>query len=181
MLLPLIYGKRNIAVKRNLILIVLLLTLPLIAFSQTPEPQKSENINVEREILKLDAELFDAISRADVLARTRIAADDLIYTTHYGSALNKAEWIAHVTKPAPVSSKQLRDYLRVRILGDTAIVTGRLTIKIENPQSTGRIQARYTNVYAKRQGEWKLVAAQVTEVAKNLRDFYNIDKESDKP
>ena len=163
---------------QHTLIVLLLAACPVIA--QTSE-QKKTSENLEQEILKLDAELFDAISRADVVARERIAADDLIYTTYYGSALNKAEWIAHVTKPAPASSKQLRDDLRIRILGDTAIVTGRLTIKIENPQSTGRIQSRYTNVYAKRQGEWKLVAAQVTEVAKHLRDFYNIDKESGKP
>jgi ketosteroid isomerase-like protein len=125
--------------------------------------------------------LFDAVRRADVGARERIAADDLIYITHYGSALNKVEWMAHVTKPIPASSRQLRDDLRVRISGDTAIVSGRLTIKIVNPHSTGRVQSRYMNVYVRRQGEWKLVAAQVTEVAKSLRDFYNIDQESGKP
>jgi ketosteroid isomerase-like protein len=166
-------------VKPQLALIVLLLAACSVV-AQISE-QKKPSGNAEQEILKLDADLFDAIWRADVAARERIAADDLIYTTHYGSALNKAEWMAHVTKPAPASSKQLRDDLRVRVSGDTAIVSGRLTIKIENPHSTGRVQSRYTNVYAKRQGEWKLLAAQVTEVAKHLRDFYNIDKESGKP
>ena len=160
-------------------LIVLLLAACSV-IAQTSDQKKTPE-KLEQGILKLDAELFDAIWRADVVARERIAADDLIYTTYYGSALNKVEWIAHVTKPAPASSRQLRDDLRVRILGDTAIVTGRLTIKTENPQSTGRSQSRYTNIYAKRQGEWKLVAAQVTGVAKHLRDFYNIDKESGKP
>ena len=168
--------------RRNLALTILLLIVSSSVLSQTPEQKKKvENGNVKQDILKLDAELFDAISRADAAARERIAADDLIYITHYGSALNKAEWIAHVTKPAPPSSKQIRDELSVRVLGDTAIVTGRLTMKIVLPQSIGKVQSRYTNVYAKRQGQWRLITAQVTEVAKHLRDFYNIDKESGNP
>lgn len=182
MLLPVFNGERVFIVKRNLVLTILMLLAPLVAFSQTPErKQKGRNASVEQEILKLDAELFDAIWRADVKERERIAADDLIYTTYYGSALNKAEWLAHVTKPAPQNSKQIRDDLKARVFGDTAVVTGRLTMKVVNPQSEGRIQSRYTNVYAKRQGQWKLVAAQVTEVAKHLRDFHNIDKESGTP
>ena len=168
--------------KRNLTLTILMLIAPLVTFSQTPEQKrKGAGESVEHEILKLDAELFDAVWRADVKERERIAADDLIYITYYGSALNKAEWIAHVTKPAPQNSKQIRDDLKVRVFGDTAVVSGRLTVKVVNPQSEGRIQSRYTNVYARRQGQWKLVVAQVTEVAKNLRDFYNIDKESGTP
>ena len=168
--------------KRNTILTILLLIVSSFALAQTSEQKrKGESSNVEHDILKLDAELFDAISRADVEVRDRIAADDLIYITHYGSALNKAEWIAHVTKPAPPNSKQIRDELSVRILGDTAIVTGRLTMKIVLPQSIGKVQSRYINVYAKRQGQWRLITAQVTEVAKHLRDFYNIDKESGNP
>jgi hypothetical protein len=154
---------------------------PFTAFCQTPEPKKNESNNVEQEILKLDAELFDAIWRADTKERERIAADDLIYTTYYGSTLNKSEWLAHVTKPTPQNSKQIRDDLKVRVFGDTVVINGRLTMKVVNPQSVGRVQSRYTNVYAKRQGQWRLVVAQVTEVAKHLRDFYNIDKESGTP
>ncbi len=160
--------------------LIALLLMACSVVGQTPG-QKKTTENLEQEILRLDAELFDAILRADVAARERIAADDLIYTTYYGSALNKVEWMAHVTKPAPASYKQLRDDLRVRILGDTVIVSGRFTIKTQSPSSTSRSQSRYTNVYAKRQGEWKLIAAQVTGVAKHLRDFYNIDKDSGKP
>jgi hypothetical protein len=159
-----------------------MLIAQLVAFSQTPkQKQKGGGGSVEQEILKLDAALFDAVWRADVKERERIAAEDLIYTTYYGSALDKAEWMAHVTKPAPENSKQIRDDLKTRVFGDTVVVTGRLTMKVVSPQSEGRIQSRYTNVYAKRQGQWKLVAAQVTEVAKHLRDFHNIDKENSTP
>ncbi|HZG51557.1 MAG TPA: nuclear transport factor 2 family protein [Pyrinomonadaceae bacterium] len=165
--------------KRQYTLIVWLLAACTV-IAQTPE-EKRISENLEQEILKVDGELLDAIWRADVKMRERIADDALIYTTYYGSVLNKAEWIAHVGKSAPASSRQIRDDLRIRISGDTAIVSGRVTVKIENPHSTGRIQSRYTNVYVKRQGEWKLIAAQVTEVKKQLRDFYNIDKESGKP
>ncbi len=175
------YGEGIYTLKRTLALAILILAMPLIVFSQTPDPGKNESSSVEQEILRLDAALFDALWRADVKDRERIAADDLIYTTYYGSALNKAEWLAHVTKPAPQNSKQIRDDLRVRLVGDTAIVNGRLMVKIVNPHSEGRGQHRYTNVYVKQQGRWKLIAAQVTGVAKHLRDFYNIDKGSGKP
>ena len=59
------------------------------------------------------------------------------------------------------------DEQRVRVYGETAIVTGRATTVGQSPQGKIRGQFRYTRVYVRRDGQWKLVAFQGTPISQS--------------
>jgi len=62
-------------------------------------------------------------------------------------------------------ARQISD-LRVRVYGNTAIVTGRAMQKgVENAKDYSG-ENRFTRVYVKKEGRWVSVALQVTLVAK---------------
>ena len=56
------------------------------------------------------------------------------------------------------------DEISLRIFGDAAIVTGRLTGERQDSGGTFHLQQRYTRVYVKRGNRWQAVATQVTVV-----------------
>ena len=58
--------------------------------------------------------------------------------------------------------KQTVDDVKVRLYGDTAIVTGRTTV---TSGETGQVvQLRFTDVCVRRDGRWRIVASQATRV-----------------
>jgi ketosteroid isomerase-like protein len=117
----------------------------------------------EREIRRLLEELAQAHLRSDGAALDRIRADDYVFTTADGRLLNKTQ--AAVGPGDFVLSAYAHDNIRVRVYGNAAVATGRLTTEGTfrgRPQSG---QFRWTRVFVKRQGRWHLVANQVTRVA----------------
>jgi hypothetical protein len=75
-----------------------------------------------------------------------------------GSLLDRQGFLEYVAKPAMISELRACD-VRIRILGEVAIIHGRTTYaKADGKPGAGR----YTDVWARRSGEWLCVAAHVT-------------------
>lgn len=132
------------------------------AYGQTNVRGNSRNSKVEQEIRKLEREWFESYVRGDRAAFDRIVADDAVMTYGNGKVGNKSEAIAEIKAPADSSYSLTSDDVQVRVYGDTAIVTGRVT---ESGTFNGRnvnSQSRYTDVWVKRNGRWQVVAAQNT-------------------
>jgi ketosteroid isomerase-like protein len=121
---------------------------------------------VERQIIALDKEWADAMVRGDMAALDRLFSDDLIVTTSNGTVRGKAEELNDV-KPSP----DLKTYffntedVRVRIYDDAAVVTGRAKWRINYQGRDIDHERRYTSVYAKQKGRWRMVALQLTRPA----------------
>nr|MBA3766029.1 nuclear transport factor 2 family protein [Acidobacteriota bacterium] len=56
------------------------------------------------------------------------------------------------------------DRLKVRVYGETAVVTGRATVKGKYKGMDISGQYRYTHVFVKQRGHWLVVTAQQTRV-----------------
>ncbi len=132
------------------------------AYGQTDARAASGNAKVEQEIRKLESEWFESYLRGDRAAFDLIVADDAVMTYGNGKVGNKSEAIAEIKAPADASYSLTSDDVQVRLYGDTAIVTGRVTEKgIFNGRSLNS-QSRYTDVWVRRNGRWQVVAAQNT-------------------
>jgi len=85
-------------------------------------------------------------------------ADDFVNSNPDCSFKDRANFLAQIAKPSAVKNIQCED-VRIRMLGEVAIIHARTTyIKPDGQPGAGR----YTDVWAKRNGRWVCIAANVT-------------------
>ena len=85
-------------------------------------------------------------------------SDDFLNSNPDGSLADRTGFLVQIARPCPVLNFDAED-VRIRILGDTAVIHGRT---IYNKQDGQRATGRYTDVWMRRQGRWNCVAAHVT-------------------
>jgi uncharacterized protein (TIGR02246 family) len=116
----------------------------------------------ERDVLALQKEYESAIERRDASVHKRLFADDYTYTPGNGAFMDRASHMAFTRSGAlAVGSFQSTDQ-KVRVYGDTAIVTGRWVLKGARGGKPVDNQIRYITVYVRRGGQWQIVAEQRT-------------------
>jgi ketosteroid isomerase-like protein len=88
-----------------------------------------------------------------------LLADDFVITIEDGSIFSKAGYITHSADPSTrVQVAELSD-LKVRMHGDTAIVTGAYHEKGESNGKPYEYHDRLTDVWMKTGGKWQVVAS----------------------
>jgi ketosteroid isomerase-like protein len=88
-----------------------------------------------------------------------LLADDFVITIEDGSIYSKAGYITHSADPSTrVQVAELSD-LKVRMHGDTAIVTGAYHEKGESNSKAYEYHDRLTDVWMKTGGKWQVVAS----------------------
>ena len=124
--------------------------------------QKSDS--VEQAVMQMEEDLRVAISKGDTKAYGRIVGDDYVFTNQDALVRTKAQMVsAYESGSIKYKSVKLDD-LKVHAYGDTAVVTGRQTVKAQDNGKDISGRFRYTRVYVKRQGRWQLVATQLTHI-----------------
>jgi ketosteroid isomerase-like protein len=125
-----------------------------------PDAQASEN--VEKKIMQLERDWGDAVAKRDLVVLDRILADDHSVITKDGSMLTKAQELAKHGE----SADELFDFepMKVRVFGDTAVVTGghREKSQYQGRDTSGHY--RWMDVFVKRNGRWQAVASELTRV-----------------
>ena len=105
-----------------------------------------------------------AVVKADVATLEGLTSDDYVLINANGQVSNKAETMNNIkTGVIKLSANEVSD-MKVRVYGDTAIVTGKSTAKgtIGGRELKGPVM--FTRVYVKKDGTWKSVAFQQTPV-----------------
>jgi ketosteroid isomerase-like protein len=148
--------------KRALIIAVsVILWLPLIGC------QRNEAGIADQEIRQLEQQWADAELKRDKAFFENVMADGFVYTAPNAVVMTKSELIAS-SKPSPTDVTSVLanlDDLIVRIYGDTAVVTGIVTQKLQLPTGNVGGRYRYTKVYVKQNGSWRAVAMHAVVVA----------------
>ena len=116
------------------------------------------------EIIALEDQRIAAMTNGDVETLEKILADDLSYTHSTARVETKAEFIANITSARTKYQSIERDDVKVSQYGDTAVVTGLAKFHVNANGNDIKFQARFTDVYAKRDGVWRMVAWQSTKV-----------------
>src|SRR3954471_22874152 len=92
----------------------------------------------------LNAGFMLAVESSDVRWFQGNLAEDFLNTGPDGSLADRARFLAHVAQPAGISKLEARD-VRIRLLGDVAVIHGRTTYA----KATGAPgQGSYTDVWA---------------------------------
>jgi ketosteroid isomerase-like protein len=138
--------------------------------NSAPEPLNTAAI--ETELKKMEADWANAYKTKDAAATRRILADDAILTYPDGTTGTKNDEI-QMTETGAFSADAW-DILDAKVTvldADAAFMTGRTVIKngkLKDPSSGQMVnitgEYRFLDVYAKRNGNWQIVASQVTKV-----------------
>jgi ketosteroid isomerase-like protein len=107
---------------------------------------------------RLNRDYIRSVQTSDVRRFAEILAEDFLCSNPDGSMVDRAGFLAQTARPVAISNLEAHD-VRVRIIGDVAIIHARTTYTMPD----GRAGAgRYTDVWARRQGRWLAVSAHVT-------------------
>lgn len=116
----------------------------------------------EKELMEMEDKWLEAGIHGDASAAAQLLAGDYQGMTPTGSVEDKSQFVAGVRAGSLRAESYHQDERYVRIFGETAVSTGRLSLK----QQDGFTQTRYTRVYVRRQGRWQLFIMQTTRIAR---------------
>jgi uncharacterized protein (TIGR02246 family) len=113
---------------------------------------------VEQAIRKLDNERIQAQIHADAAALERIYAEDFIGVGPSGTVRTKPQVIADFTSGNLRFQSITTDDVKVRVYGNAAVETGLSTMNGQDKGNAVPHDTRFTRVWIKQQGRWRLVA-----------------------
>ena len=133
------------------------------ALGQAAGPTTPQASAVEHEVKQMYDAYRQALLERDVAALERLWADDYTFINASGQLLSKADRLANLKSGATAfGTIKNEDEQLVRVYGDAAVATSRVTIvgRYSGRETSGQYHAM--NVWVKRQGRWQLVATQLT-------------------
>ena len=110
------------------------------------------------ELVALNRDYVDSVQHSDVARFDEILAEDFLCSNPDGSLVDRAQFLRQTAQPVSISELHADD-VRVRILGDVAIIHARTSYITAGGE---RRSGRYTDVWARREGRWLAVSAHVT-------------------
>lgn len=144
-----------------LLAVVLTVIIPNLVGAQSAK----QKVALEQEIRRLDLAHADAVLRGD------LAAMDKLWTKDFkvNNPFNQIDRADRIRTGAVTYSSFVREPETVLIHGDTVIVMGRELVvpKGDSPDSGKTINRRYTNIWMKRSGNWRLVARHASVICPN--------------
>ena len=141
-----------------LVMAVLVLTATSIALAQKQSVNRDQRSSVEQAIKQLDNERIRAQIGADAVALDRIYADDFIGVGPSGTVRTKAQVISDFTSGDLKFQSIVTDEVQVRVYENTAVETGLSTMVGQDKGQAVPRDTRFTRVWVKQQGRWRLVA-----------------------
>jgi uncharacterized protein (TIGR02246 family) len=119
-------------------------------------------LSAEQQIKSLEEERNRAIVRGDASVLDRMTADDYTFITLRGELRTKSDIVKGFQSGSfRYQSRQISD-LKIRVYGNSAIVTGRSTQRGSENGKDYSGDYRFTRVYVKQDGRWLTVALQAT-------------------
>jgi ketosteroid isomerase-like protein len=166
------YDRKERHMKRVIVIAVLIAAASSLALSQTvvtkPDQSKPTGEKVaapaspEQAVRQLFDELVVSYTKNDAAVPTRIFAEDFTFTNPFGEVMTKEQRIGDI-KPGGIQFDSYTvDDVKVRVYGDTAVVTNLATLSGKRGDQVLSGQYRGTSVFVKKGGTWQVVAAQST-------------------
>ena len=120
-----------------------------------PHREKGE---IHKEIEALEEQWRQATVTNNIGEMNRLLADDYVGITSNGTVENKQQALAQRSAGTVRIERLEITETRVRVYGDTAVVTSQADLEGSNGTSDISGQYRYTRVYNRRLGQWKIVS-----------------------
>lgn len=137
---------------RLILFAILTVLTPALVSAQS----EKQNLVIEKEIRKLDLAHADAVLRGDLTAMDKTWIKDF----KVNNPFNEVDKADRIRTGAVTYSSFVRVAESVQVHGDTVIVMGHEEVvpKGNSPDAGKTINRRYTNIFMKRSGKWRLIA-----------------------
>ena len=136
--------------RRSTLLLALLLASPLRAQDTTA---------TQRTLYRLEDRWAQAVVHRDAAAVRRLVAPRWVYSDESG-IMNREQGIASFTSGADTVTRSGNERMNAIVYGNTAVVTGILTMEGHNAQGAFTHRYRYTDTWMKLSGRWQCIASQ---------------------
>ena len=140
---------------KDLLLLMLLTTIPHIAAAQLSARQKSD----ERELFRLENEWAHAVVKRDAAILHRMTAPRWVYSDETG-VLEREAGIKSFTTGTDTVRDASNKRMRALIYDNSAVVIGILVMKGSGASGAFNNRYRYTDSWVKRDGRWQCIASQ---------------------
>ncbi len=154
----LVVGRRNVKYlrgmrKSRLLMVVLFLS------ALSPGPVRAQGPSDSAEIRALEMKLLDCYKNRRVEVFAAVLDEDFVITFEDGSTYSKTGYLSYSASSA--TRVELADIseMKIRMHGETAVVTGVYHEKGMDNQRAYDYHDRFTDVWMKESGKWRLVAA----------------------
>ena len=115
-------------------------------------------------VIELDRKRMQAMAAKDFATLDAVLGDDLVYTHSSARMDTKASIIANMKSGSAVYTSVMPSDVKAQDLGDVVVLTGIAEIKVDSNGKPNAFGVRFTDVYAKRNGHWQMIAWQSTKL-----------------
>jgi len=151
---PILPGLNNVT--RSLALAIWIL------ITMQPTTQARSAADDEKAVETLDIEYQAAVKQNDVATMDRILADDFVLVTGLGKTYTKADLLEEARGKRAVYEHQEDSARKVRIWGDTAVVTALLWAKGTEDGKAFDYKLWFSDTYVRTPTGWRYVLAQAS-------------------
>jgi len=121
-------------------------------------------MSIEQDILALEEKRCAAMAANDVAALEKLFHEELIYTHSSAVVDTRASYLDTLKNGHTRYHSVQRSDEKVRICGDTALVTGRAIIDVTVKGEKKHLDTRFLDVWTKTPQGWKFIAWQSTKL-----------------
>lgn len=125
-------------------------------------PRKEAPVDERATLARLNDDYVRSVLESNVARFEQLLAADFRNTNPDGTILDRAGFLAQIARPSGLARLTAED-VEIRVMGDTAIVHARTVYETADGRPGS---GRYTDIWQKRDGEWKAVAAHVTRLVR---------------
>lgn len=138
---------------------MMLQTMLAAILAATGAVQPSDSSQDQREILRIEAELCRAFETADAEALRNALDPTFTLTDSRGVVTDLGQNLAEVASGDPDYEIFRNHGQKIRLYGDSAIVTGITSIKSHSGGTTFEGDFQFTDTWIRRKDGWKLAAS----------------------
>jgi ketosteroid isomerase-like protein len=132
----------------------------LVLIGATKEARSS--VDDEKAVATLDTEYQAAVKNNDVATMDRILADDFMLVTGLGKTYSKKDLLEKARSKRVIYEHQEDINQKVRVWGDTAVVTALLWAKGTEDGKPFDYKLWFSDTYVRTQNGWRYVLAQAS-------------------
>jgi ketosteroid isomerase-like protein len=127
---------------------------------------QADTASVQQTVMQMERDWAQAGIKNDTATVDKFVADDWVGIDFEGTSITKAEGIADMKSGASTTQSYEFGPMKVRVFGNTAVVTGSDTEKstYKGKDTSGKYV--WTDVWVMRDGRWQVVASQSVKVGK---------------
>lgn len=151
--------------KQRVAVLMAMIALGATCLASAQDTQHESEAEIQKEVLAIDNERYEAMQKKDMAALDRLHGDGLVFINTKGRMLNKAEYLEEIRSGALKFLSVETDEYTFCVYGDTVIMSGRAKSVVEYHGVVNKKPRRFTSVFIKMQGQWRLVAHQATLIA----------------